>query len=77
MSGITAFIHQGYLRGEELPNEYENLYDQMQLMTDFYLVSNHGIGSVEMIRENYLQMHSYLIYPCLIELGKNKLEKKY
>jgi AcrR family transcriptional regulator len=69
---ISQLFDQKIIRPEELPNEYEQLYNRIQINFDFYL-SYIGTNKLK-IEGKYLQEQKlsfiYALYPYLTEAGK-------
>lgn len=72
---IVQLLEQKIIREEELPNEYEQLYNRVQINFDFYL-SYIGVNKLK-IESKYLEEQKlsfiYTVYPYLTEFGKKNL----
>lgn len=72
---IDQLLEQKIIREEELPNEYEQLYNRVQINFDFYL-SYIGVNKLK-IESKYLEEQKlsfiYTVYPYLTDLGKKNL----
>lgn len=72
---IDQLLEQKIIREEELPNEYVQLYNRVQINFDFYL-SYIGVNKLK-IESKYLEEQKlsfiYTVYPYLTDLGKKNL----
>ncbi|MCT4582915.1 MAG: TetR/AcrR family transcriptional regulator [Flavobacteriales bacterium] len=69
---IQQLSTKGILRQEELPNEYEKLYERIQLTFDFYLAYS-GITRNKINKELINEQSTsfiYTLYPYLTDKGK-------
>lgn len=64
-------IHEGLIRKEELPNEYQNLYKRIQIISDFWFTSAEITSSINLqeLNKSY-QMIIQSIYPYLTQKGR-------
>ncbi|MEM6700735.1 MAG: TetR/AcrR family transcriptional regulator [Bacteroidota bacterium] len=73
---FNFLIENDILRIAELPNEYEYLYQRMQILSDFYLVNVEILQDQKDKRADYERAILFLIYPYLTKKGKEVLGNK-
>jgi len=73
---FNYLIQKGILRPAELPDEYEQYYQRMQILGDFYLVNTEILRQETAGRQSFEQMFFYHIYPYLTEKGKAILKQQ-
>lgn len=71
---FQQLIASDILRKEELPNEYELLYDRFQILSDFWMSSAEVVhaGVTQAHLSKYKTMILQSIYPYLTEKGKEE-----
>ena len=68
-------VENNILRPAELPDEYEYLYQRMQILSDFYLVNVEILQYQKDERADYERAILFLIYPYLTKKGKDLLKQ--
>jgi len=74
---FNLLIEDNILLPPEFPDEYEYLYQRMQILSDFYLVNIEILQDKKNKRSDYERSILFLIYPYLTVKGKGVLKERF
>ncbi|MCO6357142.1 TetR/AcrR family transcriptional regulator [Roseivirga pacifica] len=72
---FTNMITEGLLRPEEFTNEYERLYERMNILGDNWINAAALLNNTESVVDHYHALLFEVIYPYLTEKGKEAFFK--
>lgn len=73
---LDQFIVNGWLRKEDLPNEYDFLIIRFQLFSDYWLLSVGAKNEDSMLKHTriYTEIFMQALYPYITDKGKNSFK---
>ncbi|MCV9388731.1 TetR/AcrR family transcriptional regulator [Reichenbachiella ulvae] len=75
LASVEYLKNEGVLRPERLPKQYNRLFFQLRLITDFFLSAQLNQDDQQRLSQEYLDQVIYLIYPYLTEKGEKELSQ--
>lgn len=73
---LKTLQSEGFLRPEPIQGQYERLYDQLQILSDFWIASSELMyeGKSDAICKHYAHLSMSLFIPYMSVLGLEKWE---
>lgn len=74
---LKTLQYEGFLRPEPIKGQYKRLFDQLQILSDFWIASSESMyeGKASDICKHYAHLSLSLITPYMSVLGIEKWEK--